>query len=376
MVARRDYYEILGVGRTAPAGEIKKAYRKLARKHHPDVNPGDTAAEEKFKEIQEAYSVLGNKEKRGKYDQFGHAAFGPGFEEQRGGAGRQYYQYGTGGAGGAGAGGFEDFGDLFGDFFSRTRTRPQPRGPEQGEDLEYGLDVDFLTAARGGTVHLSFQREDSCESCGGSGIQPGTVPQTCPQCGGAGTVNLARGPIRFSQACPQCGGAGTIIGDPCRTCGGRGRVMKPERIQVRIPEGVNTGSRIRLSGKGGPGLRGGPPGDLYIVVQVAEHPYFRREKDDIYLEVPVSISEATLGGKVVIPTLDGRTSVSVPPGIRSGQKLRLAGKGIKHMKGSGHGDQYAVIQIVPPRKLEEKARKLMEEFAAMAAEDPRAAVKW
>ncbi|MEJ2033038.1 MAG: molecular chaperone DnaJ [Deltaproteobacteria bacterium] len=377
MAAKRDYYDILGVAKGASEQEIKKTYRKLARKYHPDVNPGDKKAEEKFKEIQEAYSILGNKEKRKKYDQFGSMAFEPGFEEQRAGAGGGAYQYGPGGFTGSTAG-FEDFGDIFGDVFGQARTggRARPTGPTPGEDLEYALDVDFLTATRGGTVQLSFQREGACEVCGGTGEAPGSTPQTCPQCGGSGTVNVARGPIRFTQTCSRCRGTGKVIVDPCRNCMGRGTVRKTERIQVRIPEGVNTGSRIRLAGKGGPGLRGGRPGDLYIVVNVADHPYFRREGDDIYLDVPISLSEAALGAKVVIPTLNGKTKLTIPAGIRSGQKLRLAGKGVKHMKGTGHGDQYAVIAIVPPKKIEGKAKELMEEFARLETLDPRKGTGW
>ncbi|MDA8164435.1 MAG: molecular chaperone DnaJ [Desulfobacteraceae bacterium] len=386
-MAKRDYYDVLGVAKTASEQEIKKAYRKLARKYHPDVNPGDKAAEEKFKEIQEAYSVLGTKEKREKYDQFGHLAFEPGFEEQRARAGA-----GAGGAQGFGPGGFstrdfsgfggggagyEDFGDLFGSMFggARAGSRARPAGPLPGEDLEYALDVDFLTAARGGTVQLSFQREAACDVCGGTGEAPGATPQTCPQCGGTGTANVARGPIRLAQTCPRCRGTGKVIVDPCRSCMGTGVVRKAERIQVRIPEGIDTGSRIRLAGKGGPGLRGGPAADLYIVVNVAPHPYFRREGDDISLDVPVSLTEAALGTKVVIPTINGKTKLTIPPGIRSGQKLRLAGKGVKHVKGTGHGDQYAVIGIVPPRKLEGRARELMEELARLETYDPRAG-KW
>jgi molecular chaperone DnaJ len=386
MAAKRDYYDILGLAKTASEQEVKKAYRKLARKSHPDVNPGDKAAEEKFKEIQEAYAVLGNKEKREKYDQFGRLAFEPGFDEQRAKAGEQDARYGRGGfsfrdfGGGGFAGstpGPEDYGDLFGGMFGRTTgARTRAAGPLPGEDLEYALDVDFLTAARGGTVQLSFQREGACEVCGGTGEAPGSTPQTCPQCGGAGTVDMARGPIRFTRICSRCNGAGKVVVDPCRNCMGTGTVRKSERIQVRIPEGVKSGSRIRLAGRGGPGLRGGPPGDLYIVVEAADHPYFRREGDDIYLDVPVSLTEAALGAKVVIPTLNGRTKLTIPPGIRSGQKLRLAGKGVKHMKETGHGDQYAVIAIVPPRKLAGRAKELMEELAALEQENPRAATGW
>ncbi len=387
-MAKDDYYKVLNVSKAASEGEIKKSYRKLAREFHPDVNPGDTAAEERFKEVQEAYDVLGDKEKRKKFDRFGHAAFDQGFDAGgRPGGGRQYQWPGGGagfegfdfgGFGGGGAGGQQDLGDLFGDLFGQSARggRRRPSGPRRGGDLEYSLTVDFLQAARGGKTQISFQRDAECEICKGSGAQPGSSKQTCPQCGGSGMINVAQGPLNFSQPCNRCRGEGKVVSTPCSSCNGQGKARKSESLQVKIPAGVNDGSRIRLSGKGAPGSQRGPTGDLYIVVKVSKHQHFRREGDDIYLDVPISLTEAALGAKIVIPTVDGKTNLTIPGGIESGQKLRLTNKGADHLKGGGRGDQFVVIKIVPPKKLEGRAKELMEELAEIQVENPRADKEW
>jgi molecular chaperone DnaJ len=392
MAPKKDYYEVLGVPKGASENQVKKAYRKLARKLHPDVNPGDTQAEDKFKEIREAYEVLGNTDKRNKYDKFGHVAFEPGFDAgardprrqyqyRRSADGQPFEFWGGGGPfGGKGgtrgySGSEEDFGDLFSNLFRHEQTR-RPTGPRKGEDQEYSMDIDFMTAAKGGKTQISMQKESSCSACNGSGQQPGSSPQQCPECGGAGVKNVARGPLNFSQPCSRCGGTGKIITNPCSTCHGAGQVFKTERLEVKIPAGVNDGSRIRLSGKGAPGVNGGPPGNLYIKVKLKKHPYFKREGDDIHLEIPISIAEAALGTKVVIPTIDGKTNLTIPQGIQSGRKLRLGGKGVNHLKGTGRGDQFVVITIVPPKELDSKSKELIEEFAKLQSEDPRADTGW
>ncbi|MEW6219899.1 MAG: molecular chaperone DnaJ [Thermodesulfobacteriota bacterium] len=382
MTRQRDYYQVLGVDRTASAAEVKKAYRKLARKYHPDVNPSDRTAEERFKEIQAAYDILGNKDKRARYDQFGHAAFEPGFEAGAAGPDRRPGRrsgtpYTEEMFAGSGFGVGEDFGELFGDLFGRMGAGWRPAtGPAVGQDLEYRLEVSFVTAALGGATQVELTRDSPCPDCHGSGLMPGRAAQPCPGCGGTGTVNLAQGPLRFSQPCPQCQGRGSLITEPCPRCWGRGATESRERLAITIPGGVRDESRIRLAGKGSPGRLGGPAGDLFIVVQVAPHPFFSRQEDDILLEVPVGLTEAALGTKVVIPTLDGRTSLTIPAGIASGQKLRLAGKGAYHLKGGGRGDLLAVIRIVPPKRLSERGRQLLEELARVEPDNPRHDLPW
>ncbi len=382
MAKKQDYYETLGIKREASEVEIKKAYRKLARKFHPDINPGDKSAEDRFKEIQEAYDILRDKEKRQKYDTFGHSAFEQGFDPGR--RSEETYRYGGGRRApftdfdnkSTGAEGFADLGDLFGNFFRTAGRGGQTPGPSQGQDLEYSLEIDFMLAALGGLTQILLQKESVCEACLGSGAKVGSRPQTCPACQGSGMAKIVQGPFNFSQPCNRCAGTGKVITDPCPNCLGRGQTVKSERVQVKIPSGVQDNSRIRLAGKGGPGQKGGPAGDLYIVLQVAKHPFFKREDDDIFLDVPISVSEAVLGTKVIIPTLDGKTTLTIPPGIQSGQKLRMRGLGVPHLKGDGRGDQYALIKIVAPKKLGSKARALMEEFARLETESPRVDTGW
>ncbi len=373
-MAKRDYYEVLGVSRNASQDEIKRAYRRLARKYHPDVNPGDKQAEERFKEIQEAYEVLSDPEKRAQYDRFGHAGFGAGAA----GAGA-----GTGGFGGervytwwTGSG--EDFtsffedsdlSDLFGRFTgATTRTRAA-----RGHDLRTTITIPFVTAVKGGSVDLRIRRPSKCKTCGGSGAAPGTTWVRCPSCGGSGRI---RGMFGLGVSCSSCGGEGKVPGTPCGTCGGSGVVDTPETISVRIPPGIEDGTELRVRGKGAAGPGGGAPGDLYVRVQVASHPYFRREGRNVILRLPLSISEAALGTKVDVPTVDGMVTLNVPPGTSSHQRLRLRGKGVPDPKSGERGDQLVEVQIVVPKNITGRARELFEELNRELHYNPREAVRW
>ncbi len=348
----KDYYEILGVSRDATQEEIKKAYRRLARKYHPDLNPGDKAAEEKFKEIQEAYEVLSDPKKRSEYDRYGTVG------------GRSYSPPPGGDAGfeGFDFSGFGDFSfeDIFSDLFSR-RGRAE-KGPRRGEDLTYTLTIPFEEAVKGGIITIKVKRMDRCPHCEGSGVEPGSRPTTCPNCGGTGRVQLSRGYLKFATVCPVCHGTGVLPGQKCRVCNGEGRVYKEETIKVRIPPGVRDGGRLRIPGKGNVGPKGGPPGDLYIIVNVLPHPVFRRQGDDIYITLPVTYSEAALGASVEVPTLDGKARLKIPPGTKSGQKLRLRGKGVPRPNGT-RGDMYVEVKIVPPDITDVKVRELLRELS-------------
>jgi molecular chaperone DnaJ len=363
---KRDYYEILGVNKDAPQADIKKAFRKLARKYHPDVNPGNKTAEQKFKEMSEAYEVLSDVKKRQQYDQFGHAAFGGGYGpgpeagQGFGGAspGAEYFRGGN----------FEGFGSIFGDLFGE---RARPRGPHKGEDTTYAVEVDLEDAIYGKTMQVDLQREATCATCGGSGAQPGTSRRTCPTCMGSGSVSQGKGFMQIAQPCPTCRGEGTINPNPCRTCSGRGIVSRSERINVKIPPGVDNGSKIRVAGMGGPGEKGGPPGDVFIITKVRPHPYFERKGDNLYSEAKVTVKEAALGDKIEIPTVDGMVSLTVPPGVQTGQQLKLKGKGVPHFGGGGVGDHYVTLKVVTPTGLGDREKELLREFDKLHPTDPR-----
>jgi molecular chaperone DnaJ len=357
----KDYYRVLGVGRTASALEIKKAYRRLARKYHPDVNPGDRNAEEKFKEIQEAYSVLGDPKKKSLYDQYGAAGepprsqqpFSPGFE------GFDFSGYGS-----------STFSDFFESLFGGGNRRPEAVR-ERGQDLSYSMRIGFEEAVGGLQTRLQLTRRVSCPGCRGQGSVPGAA-KPCAACGGSGRISLQRGFMKFQSACPQCQGTGTIQGEACPDCRGQGTVKKTEPIQVRIPAGVDTGSRVRVPGKGDAGRRGGAPGDLYITIEVAPHALFRREGADIHLRLPVTVAEATLGAEVDVPVLGGRTVIRIPPGTRSGQKFRIKQKGAPVPGSRSRGDEIVEISIVPPSPDDRRVRDLMKELERISGANPRA----
>lgn len=343
-MAKRDYYEVLGISKTASADEIKKAYRRLAMKYHPDRNKDDVSAEGKFKEVKEAYEVLSNDDRRSTYDQFGHDAL-------RGG---------MGGAGGfTGAEGFADiFGDVFGDIFGQGRGRGG-RQVFRGADLGYELKLDLETAVAGDTVEIDVPTQISCESCDGSGAREGSEPTTCSTCAGVGQVRMQQGFFSVQQTCPTCRGAGTTISDPCDTCHGRGRVRKTRTLSVKIPAGVDDGDRIRLSGEGEAGRNGGPPGDLYVEVRVNPHKIFERAGSDLSCEVPISFGAATLGGEVELPTLDGHVSLKIPAGTQSGKVFRLRGKGVKTVRDARKGDLFARVAVETPVNLTAEQKDLL-----------------
>jgi molecular chaperone DnaJ len=368
---KQDYYELLGVPRKASLKEIRQAYRRLARKYHPDLNPGDKAAEEKFKQIQAAYEVLSDPKKRKIYDQFGFYAEGyqggppPGAQP---GAGEVHFDFGGFDFGGVGG---TSFRDLFSQFFRGFGSEPSAaaRGPQRGTDLEYEVEIGFWEAIRGTVKKFSITRLDTCSDCRGSGAVG--VGQICVSCGGTGrSTQTARG-LRFNLTCPQCGGSGRLQ-NICRRCGGQGLVQRAETIDVRIPAGVQTGSRVRVPGRGNAGTGGGPPGDLYFIIRVQPHPYFDRRGDDIYTVVPITITEAALGAKVEVPTIDGRALLRIPPGTSSGQKFRLREKGVVSARQPGvRGDQIVEVQVVVPRPVDERVRNLLRDLEKLAPENPR-----
>jgi molecular chaperone DnaJ len=382
---KQDYYELLGVTRKAPVKDIRTAYRKLARKYHPDLNPGDKSAEEKFKQIQEAYDVLSDTKKRQMYDQFGHNVPGQGAPPPPGaggygGGGPQGVPFdfsgfdfggGAGGPGGQGQGGGPSFRDLFSQFFRGQGAAAQrEEESEAGSDLEFHIDITFAEAMRGTVKKLSITRMDTCNVCHSEGVQPGD-DKTCPACNGTGTVTQTSGKMRFQVPCSRCGGTGHLQ-TMCRNCGGEGRVRRIENLDVRIPPGAYTGSRVRVAGRGNAGIHGGPPGDLYIITKVQPHPFFDRRGDDLYTTVPITVTEASLGAKVDVPTIDGRSQVRIPPGTNSGKKLRLRDKGAPSTRHAGkRGDQIVEVQIVAPKPEDERVRNLLKELTKLDPEDPR-----
>ncbi|HYL46730.1 MAG TPA: molecular chaperone DnaJ [Candidatus Limnocylindrales bacterium] len=373
---KQDYYELLGVPRKASVKDIRAAYRKLARKYHPDLNPGDKSAEEKFKQIQEAYEVLSDTKKRQMYDQFGFNVPGPGGMPPPG----EGYGYGQPPEGvhfdfggfdfGGGAGGGTSFRDLFSQFFRGASAAQATQEREPGTDLEYQVDITFAEAMHGAVKKLSITRLDVCNVCHGSGFERGDE-KVCPQCNGSGQVTQVSGKMRFQITCPRCGGAGKLH-TICRNCGGEGRVMRAETLDVRIPPGAKTGSRVRVASRGNAGMHGGPPGDLYIILNVKPHPFFERRGDDLYTVVPVTVAEASLGAKVEVPTIDGRAQVRIPPGTNSGKKLRLREKGAPSAgNAKKRGDQIVEVQVVVPKPEDERVRNLLRELEKVDQEDPR-----
>ena len=372
---KQDYYDLLGVSRKATAKDIRTAFRKLARKYHPDLNPGDKSAEEKFKQLQEAYDVLSDSKKRQMYDQYGFYSdnIPPGGPGAAGGGDEHSdinFDFGGfdfgGGSGAQGGGG--SFRDLFSQFFRGGRGVSAEPEHEPGGDLEYQIEIDFWDAVRGAVKKLTITRLDTCETCHGTG-SVGSA-QTCTACHGTGTIQQAAGKMKFNVPCTRCGGTGKIR-KVCPTCSGDGRLRRTETIDVRIPAGVASGSRVRVPGKGNAGTMGAPPGDLYLRVDVKPHPFFERRGNDLYTKVPVTVTEATLGAKIEVPTIDGRSLVRIPPGTNSGKTLRLKEKGVPSARDGARGDQYAEIQVVVPQPTDERVRNLMKELESVAPEDPR-----
>ncbi|MBB6217936.1 molecular chaperone DnaJ [Anaerosolibacter carboniphilus] len=359
-MSKRDYYEVLGVDREADEAAIKKAYRKMAMQYHPDRNPENKEAEEKFKEINEAYEVLSDAGKKARYDQFGHAGVG--------GNGQGGFE----GFSGSGFGGFDDiFGDIF-DMFGGGSGRRR-NGPQKGADLKYEYTISFEEAAFGADKEISINRHENCDTCHGTGAKPGTDKKTCPQCKGTGEVRYAQrtplGQFVNVKTCDTCHGDGTIIEQPCETCKGAGKVRKDRKIHLKIPAGVDTGSVIPLRGEGEPGVKGGPTGDLYIVIRVRPHEIFQRDGNDVICEIPITFVQAALGDEFVVPTLDGKVKYKIPEGTQSGTIFRLKGKGIPSLRGYGRGDHYVKVVVEVPKKLNEKQKELLKQFADQMGED-------
>jgi molecular chaperone DnaJ len=357
MATKRDYYEVLGVPKNATEDEVKKAYRKLAMKYHPDRNQGDSAkdSEVRFKEAKEAYEMLSDAEKRAAYDQFGHAGVDPNMR-------------GAGGPGAEGFGGFaEAFGDIFGDIFGQAQQRGAggARGGRQvyrGSDLSYAMEISLEEAAKGKDAQIRIPSWDECETCHGSGAKVGTQAKTCTTCHGQGVVQMRQGFFSVQQTCPHCRGTGKIIPEPCQTCHGQGKVKRQKTLEVRIPAGIDDGMRIRSAGNGEPGTNGGPPGDLFIEIRLKKHALFERDGDDLHVVVPVGIARAALGGEIEVPTLDGKAAIDIPEGTQAGKQFRLRGKGIKGVRSSVPGDLYCHIAVETPVKLTEHQRKLLKEL--------------
>ena len=350
---KRDYYEVLGVDRGASSEDLKKAYRRLAMKFHPDRQSTDPKAEEKFKEASEAYEILNDEEKRAAYDRFGHAGVDP---NQGGASGFE--------------GSFSDiFGDVFGDIFGGSRGRSD--GVSRGSDLRYNLNLTLEQAVGGDTIEIKIPVMTACADCDGTGCAPGSSPTTCPDCNGTGQIRVSQGFFSLQQTCPRCRGQGRIITDPCRSCGGSGRVEKSKTLSVKVPAGVDNGDRIRLTGEGEAGLRGGPPGDLYVQVEVKDHPIFVRDGRHLYCEVPISFPDAALGGQMEVPTLDGRVNLKIPKETQTGKVFRLRGKGVTQVRGGGVGDLLCKVQIETPVELTQQQKELLEKFKDSLGENEK-----
>ena len=352
-MAKKEFYDLLGINRDASDDDIKKAYRKMAMKYHPDRNPDSKDAEEKFKEIKEAYEVLSDSQKRATYDQYGHA----GLEQNAGGFG----------GGGAGFGGFGDaFSDIFGDIFGGRAGTAGGNGGRgnvyRGSDLRYNMEITLEEAARGCEKQIRIPAVDSCEACDGTGAKSGTSPKTCPTCGGQGQVRMQQGFFSIQQTCPTCHGNGRVIADPCGVCNGSGRVKKSKTLNVKVPVGVDNGDRIRLSGEGEPGVNGGPHGDLYVVTHIKEHSVFQRDGQNLHCEMPISFATAALGGEIEIPTLEGVAKLKIPAETQSGQVFRLRGKGIRPLRGTTQGDLMCHVVVETPIKLTERQKQLLRDF--------------
>ncbi|MRW92355.1 molecular chaperone DnaJ [Duganella sp. FT80W] len=353
-MAKRDFYEILGVSKSASEDEIKKAYRKLAMKYHPDRNPDSKDAEEKFKEVKEAYEMLTNPEKREAYDRYGHAGVDPNM---------------GGGGGFGGAGGFGDaFGDIFGDIFGGGRGRGQGPQVYRGADLRYNLEITLEQAAHGFDTTIRVPSWDKCDTCHGTGAKPGTSPVTCSTCAGHGQVRMQQGFFSIQQTCPKCHGTGKIIPEPCAACSGQGRIKRNKTLEVKIPVGIDNGMRIRSSGNGEPGTNGGPSGDLYVEIHIKPHPVFQREGDDLHCEMPISFAKAALGGEIEVPTLSGKVAFTIPEGTQSSKTFRLKGKGIKGVRSGFAGDLFCHVAVETPVKLTERQKELLREFEKSTTE--------
>jgi len=345
-MSKRDYYEVLGAEKGAGKDELKKLYRRLAMKYHPDRNPDDEEAEAKFKEAKEAYEILSDEQKRAAYDQFGHAGVD-----------------GAAGMGGMGGQGFGDiFGDVFGDIFGGARRGGGANAVYRGADLRYELVLSLEEAVQGHSAEISFPSLKNCETCDGSGAKPGTSRKECTTCGGAGQVRRQQGFFSVQQTCPACRGEGSVVEDPCRDCRGQGRVEQKRTLSVKVPAGVDTGDRIRLSGEGEAGQNGGPPGDLYVEVRVRPHAVFQREGADLSCGVPLAFTTAALGGEVKVPTLDGEVSLKIPASTQSGKVFRLRGKGVKPVRGGGPGDLYCQVEVETPTNLTKEQKELLQQF--------------
>lgn len=353
-MAKRDFYEILGIAKNASEEEIKKAYRKLAMKHHPDRNPDSKGAEDKFKEAKEAYEMLSDPQKRDAYDRYGHAGVDPNM-----------------GGGGAGGGGFADaFGDIFGDIFGQAASGRGRGGPQvyRGADLRYNLEITLEQAAHGYDTTIRVPSWDNCEVCSGSGAKPGTSPVTCTTCGGHGQVRMQQGFFSVLQTCPKCHGTGKINPSPCTACNGAGKTKRNKTLEVKIPAGIDDGMRIRSSGNGEPGMNGGPPGDLYVEIRIKPHTMFQREGDDLHCEIPISFAKAALGGEIEVPTLNGKASFTIPEGTQSGKTFRLRSKGIKGVRSGYAGDLFCHVVVETPVTLTERQKELLREFDQLTTE--------